>query len=197
MGKALSSEAVAQPLPEVVQAVVGIAPVRCPGRWRQDGAQAGQRLVQVGEPGVVPGMDPGVRAGQARQERGTIAALTSHAAFAAKRSRLQDQPGPDQLAEHRALAGQPQPARLVPRPLQQRVQQPVVHQLPQRPPRRLCNAPPDVSPPPAGTAMSPLIVRFMIVLPPKNLGVPARRAGSPPGSARPCRDRFATAVARQ
>jgi hypothetical protein len=50
-------------------------------------------------------------------------------------------PGPrwhrlDQLAEHRPLTGQPQPARLVPRPVQQRVQQPVIHQLPQRHPRR-------------------------------------------------------------
>ena len=44
---------------------------------------------------------------------------------------------PDQLAQHRALAGQPQPARLIAGPLEQRVQEPVVHQLPQRPPRRL------------------------------------------------------------
>ena len=41
-----------------------------------------------------------------------------------------------QLAQHRPLAGQPQPARLVPRPFQQRVQQPVIHQLPQRHLRR-------------------------------------------------------------
>ncbi len=40
----------------------------------------------------------------------------------------------DQLAEHRALAGQPQPAGRVLRPFQQRVQQPVIHQLPQRHP---------------------------------------------------------------
>jgi hypothetical protein len=54
---------------------------------------------------------------------------------------LQD--GLDQLAEQGALAGQPQPARLVAGPLQQGVQQPVVHQLqlwrtgvPGRPPDR-------------------------------------------------------------
>ena len=48
---------------------------------------------------------------------------------------------PHQLAEHRALAGQPQPAGLVPRPFQQRVQQPVIHQLPQRHPRRVLPGP--------------------------------------------------------
>jgi hypothetical protein len=37
-----------------------------------------------------------------------------------------------QLAEHRALAGQLQPSGLVTGPGQQRVQQPVIHQLPQR-----------------------------------------------------------------
>jgi hypothetical protein len=39
---------------------------------------------------------------------------------------------PDQLTQHRALTGQPQPPGRVFRPFQQRVQQPVVHQLPQR-----------------------------------------------------------------
>ena len=39
---------------------------------------------------------------------------------------------PHQLPEHRPLAGQPQPAGLVPGAFQQRVQQPVIHQLPQR-----------------------------------------------------------------
>ena len=38
----------------------------------------------------------------------------------------------DELAQHAALAGQPQPAGLVLRPLQQRVQEPVIDQLPQR-----------------------------------------------------------------
>jgi len=38
----------------------------------------------------------------------------------------------DQLAQHAALTGQPQPPGLVPRPLQQRIQQPVIDQLPQR-----------------------------------------------------------------
>jgi hypothetical protein len=38
----------------------------------------------------------------------------------------------DQLTQHAALAGQPQPPSLVPGPLQQRVQQPVVDQLAQR-----------------------------------------------------------------
>ena len=46
----------------------------------------------------------------------------------------------DQLAEHRALAGQPQPPGLVAGPVQQRVQQPVIHQLPQRHPVRLLQA---------------------------------------------------------
>ena len=41
---------------------------------------------------------------------------------------------PHQLAEHRPLAGQPQPPGRVLRPFQQRVQQPVIHQLPQRHP---------------------------------------------------------------
>ena len=41
---------------------------------------------------------------------------------------------PHQLAEHRALAGQPQPPGRVLRALQQRVEQPVIHQLPQRHP---------------------------------------------------------------
>ena len=66
---------VAQPLPEVVQAVVGVAPVRCPGVWARRKHQVGQRFVQVGEAGVVAGMDPCVRAGQARQERGAAAAV--------------------------------------------------------------------------------------------------------------------------
>ena len=74
-GQALHPRPVAEPLPEVFQAVVGVAPVRCPGGGRQDGTQAGQRLVQVGEAGVVAGMDPCVRAGQARQERGAAAAV--------------------------------------------------------------------------------------------------------------------------
>ena len=38
----------------------------------------------------------------------------------------------DQLTQHAALAGQPQPPGLVAGPLQQRVQQPVIDQLPQR-----------------------------------------------------------------
>ena len=38
----------------------------------------------------------------------------------------------DQLAEHRARTGQPQPPGRIPRPLGQRIQQPVIHQLPQR-----------------------------------------------------------------
>ena len=73
--RAWSHEPVADPLPEVFQAVVGVAPVRRPGGGRQDGAQAGQRLVQVGQPGVVAGVDPRARAGQARQKRGAAAAV--------------------------------------------------------------------------------------------------------------------------
>ncbi len=38
----------------------------------------------------------------------------------------------DQLAQHAALTGQPQPPGLIPGPFQQRVQQPVIDQLPQR-----------------------------------------------------------------
>ena len=38
----------------------------------------------------------------------------------------------DQLTQHGPLTGQPQPPGLVPRPLQQRIQQPVIDQLPQR-----------------------------------------------------------------
>ena len=62
---------------------------------------------------------------------------------------------PDQLAGHRALAGQPQPPGLVPRAGQQRVQQSVIHQLPQR--HRAGSGPP-AGPPPAGTlSPSPVI----------------------------------------
>ena len=60
---------------QVFQAVVGVAPVCRPGGGRQDGPQAGQRLVQVGEAGMVTRVDACVRAGQAHQERGAAAAV--------------------------------------------------------------------------------------------------------------------------
>ena len=42
------------------------------------------------------------------------------------------QDGLDQLAQQGPRAGEPRPPGLVPGPLQQRVQQPVIDQLPQR-----------------------------------------------------------------
>jgi hypothetical protein len=90
---------------------------------------------------------------------------------------------PHQLAEHRSLAGQPQPPGRVLRPVQQRVQQPVIHQLPQRHPRRVLAAGTGASPvtertSPAITAIAPLsgseascpafplVTDFTVILPP-------------------------------
>jgi len=73
----------------------------------------------------------------------------------------------DQLAEHRPGPGQPQPPGRVLRPVQQRIQQPVIHQLPQRHPRRLhargCQPGP-LSPAPTTTPL--LSVINVTVIPP-------------------------------